>query len=429
MSINNLACFRQHLVDWKFGHSIPIYQQAKIMRIAGIALIGFGTVAAVAALTLTCTLSPFFAAGLVPAIAFVAGGILLHRRMYWNDPAENAKRRLENGSLTFDQLITKFGWEKTCRTLGFEDSYLKKKFLEHVKGNHLTLTQINQKWSETKIYGFFSTEDLKPIYQERLAQIPLQDLLLQDPDLILQLKGPHPMLSSEKLKSKFTAEFDGQSLKAVDEKFKGRGWGLAFDLGLIVPERYRQEIEAEFNQLPESQEERFFDKYSIRIVSEGILPVTNPRLRRMFLHMLRTKPFSELCLSRYGFLLGSSLIPNGWERQINQLKAKCDEIVLWESDACRQAREHWNREPSYHTVKRWHTGVEGALRDVPNPSLMMMNGGYWTNEQVPNPQHQYYGGVYHTELRVDKEVRRPARIQKEVEEPWQRFLEANPNMP
>lgn len=46
--------------------------------------------------------------------------------------------------------------------------------------------------------------------------------------------------------------------------------------------------------------------------------------------------------------------------------------------------------------------------------------------QKVNPDYHFNQGIYVREMKIDREFRRPARMQDEVNLPWRRFLADDP---
>lgn len=388
-------------------------QDGKIMKVSAKVLFALGAAIAAASLILAFTVNPLLACGLILAITCLGAAVLLNKEAMKSDPAELQRLTNEAMPLSFNQLISKFGWERTFNSLKFDKSVLKAKFADHVRISDLPYAELEARFQKlNQQYHFYDADSLRPVFLDRLKRLTLagfinneggqysfKQLLSDESGLLLQL---------DEVRAKFKYETPKVNLKHILDIYS---WDIFRD-HMADPADYRQEITTELHQLKGGLAD-FLKKYSDQIISQGILPADDAVLKEKFVQMLRQEPFqnlakSELLLPKYG------LVPKAWQAKVKELKAICNEF--WNSDECHAAKRRYefnNAEFFYHTVyERPYNSIGGAAII---PRLI----------QVPNPYHYPYAS-YAEQIRLDDNVRRPERLRNLVEKPWQQFLQSMP---
>ncbi len=382
-----------------FMQSTPKFSKSeRYMRTTGIALILFAGLVFSGSIVLARKFHPLIGGTFLLGIPALAPGLFFVLRSYWDDPRYVKRIAEKNRHHSFEELVTKFTFEKVYLKM-YDQATLSAKFEEHGKNTSLSYWQLHA-YSK---YDFYNTTAIRNIFLHRLEHFSLS-YLLQQPSGENTVKAliHYNIITLDEFKAQFLAESHNMNLHQVLTAFT---WTL-FDLGIADPLTYRQSIIEEMNNFQGSLE-NFFQRYSEKVVTLGILPHTHPMLKVKFFDMMKRLPYSRIPAS----LLDEKydLVPEHVRGRVNALLRKASEISCWNSPETQRAKEryyHPDNEPTISlTYNYTYDNSSGRFNDLVR---------HGTRE---NPFY-FRRDLYEQEVRQDDTVRRPARIQAEVDAPW-----------
>jgi hypothetical protein len=145
------------------------YEIENSMKTTGIALTTIGTIGTVACAGAICAVAAvpvgigLCATGIFASIGAIATGVFLNKKDYWEDPNFVDKIAAKVQSLSFDNIILTYGWEKTCEYHFISKTLLAQKFFDSMQSRKMSYKSIVGEYgSQITKFKFIEWQSLKP---------------------------------------------------------------------------------------------------------------------------------------------------------------------------------------------------------------------------------------------------------------------------
>lgn len=156
------------------------HQKERVMRIVGVAMIALGCLGMLAGAGLLVAgslsmpaagigLAAAAALGLSASFGALTAGIKLLKREYWQDPAFVDAIAEKIQEWTFDEIIHKYGWERTSKQHFISKEKLTEKFLDKIERDSLNYLAVCQSYEhEIRQYQFIDWKSLHPLLMREI---------------------------------------------------------------------------------------------------------------------------------------------------------------------------------------------------------------------------------------------------------------------
>lgn len=380
---------------------IPFYDNAKIMRIVAKALFVLTIATVATGITLAAVVNPLAAIALVGAGIFLATGLYFQLKDYWNDPAEVARLSKQAQEMPFNQIIDRFGWYRTFNTLLITPESLNQKFLNHIRKSKMGINDIEKKYKEqNEKYHFYTIDQLKTVFNERFSTQSVKELINKEGGVKGVIKVfEQGLLNAQVVKEKYRFEADRLTL---DQVVMDYGWDI-FDY-FDNPTRFTDVVK---HHVITYSLLATLNKYSPEVVKKGILDYRTEFFQEHFVAMIKTASFAQIVPHEELFKSEYQILKAPYLQKFHELKGKHQEIQKWISPETLAAKARYE---DRNNVREFIT-FRNVVRD-----------GRTVQEEVRTPNPNYFPVErYNAEIQRDI-TKRAARIEAEVNLPWQQFL-------
>lgn len=159
----------------------PWYQTEKVMNAVGVAFIVLGSLTAainiaaivagsLGALAGGASLAVAASYGLAASVSAIAAGIFLYNRSYWNDQAFVDRMAEKIQQMSFDEIISTFGWSRLEKRQLISPKKLADKFIakvETAKMDYLSACQLFK--DKIEKYKFIEWQHLRPLLMREIS--------------------------------------------------------------------------------------------------------------------------------------------------------------------------------------------------------------------------------------------------------------------
>ncbi len=394
-------------------HHPKWHQNAKIMRTAAVALIVLGVVFAGAALVgipivFKIFMVPLAGAHIVMlgplciAIGLITLGAYCSNKIYWDDPKEVVKIRKKCANLHFDQIVERYGWDRTCTTILTDPPLRKEKFCALVREHQLSYQTIELTYGQkNRDYHFYDNESIHRLLLERAKNTTLASFISHEGgpasfwQLFLESEGP--LLTCNDIREQFGKEMKEFPLEEILKNFSNE----IYNYDLLPAKIYHQQLVQELEHM-DGGLFVFLEKYSAAVITKGVMDHADPKLKEKFVQMMKEKPFHQMvCLYESLFTPELGLVPQEWKVKVGELaKVYHEEVKMWNSPECNEAKQRY-RAPN-------------------NFEYYSSSPGTPPTQRIRNPDYYPYAKYAH-QIYLDDHVRRPKRIQELLNGPWKAF--------